>query len=390
MTVRAVVGSVAVMALVSSCSDDDNGGGTGGDGEPACVTDARPHSLPKPTEVGRAAYLTALKAFLESFEYRKLGWCEDKGTVRDTGPYIDGSGYLGTHPPVHMAYSPQAMDWLLGGREGEMPDGTLIIKEQFYGGKPAAAFQDLSPAELDELFADGQAGWTTMFKDATGAVDGWFWAETHHASDPDALDSSEYFTDNFGSPCIRCHASAETQSTFIDTENIAGFAGEPITYEIQDGWKTAEPPPPPPADFYKTTSEYKAFPLAFGQWDPDPTLNASWLAQFDSMAAVPEADVVAFPPATLDHVPHPAVEQYFVTADQCFGCHGGFRATGTRCSCKTRAVWVPTSRPLATGVSRPWASPDEIRSSTRNLKLRWRWLLPAERRTQRSPSSPKG
>src|SRR6202035_2273147 len=37
-------------------------------------------------------------AYLRTYEYRKLGWCEDK-YVRDTGPYVHGQ-YYGTHPAV--------------------------------------------------------------------------------------------------------------------------------------------------------------------------------------------------------------------------------------------------------------------------------------------------
>ena len=355
-----VVLTVLLSVVIAACSDDSaldasggagaNGGadGTGGFGSgatggggsgtgafPPCVMDAQPHGLPAPTEVGRTTYLFALAEFLEAFEYRALGWCEDKGKVRDTGPYVNGVGYEGTHPPVHMFYSPKAMDWLLAGRQGPMPTGALIVKEQFYGVEvngelrsmmPAIAYQELTRDELDLLFTKDQAGWTTMFKDPAGSHDGWFWAEHFASFTVDEPTSATTFSTNFGSPCDRCHASAETEHTFISTENIAGFPGEPETYTIEDGWETQPAAAPADSEYYKTSREFQAYPLAFGQWEPDTKLNSAWLTQYSSISEVSAADVVAFPSANLDHVPHPPFPQYFVSADQCLGCHGALQS----------------------------------------------------------------
>jgi hypothetical protein len=67
--------------------------------------------------------------YLSTLEYRKLGWCEDKW-VRDTGPYVRDISAI-VHPPVHIYYSPEVSQWLLGGRVGPIADGAIIIKEQF-------------------------------------------------------------------------------------------------------------------------------------------------------------------------------------------------------------------------------------------------------------------
>ena len=51
---------------------------------------------------------------------------------RLTGPYVGkiGSGEsFGTHPAVRIYYSPEVVDWLCNGREGEIPDGAMIVKE---------------------------------------------------------------------------------------------------------------------------------------------------------------------------------------------------------------------------------------------------------------------
>ncbi len=316
---------------------------------PACATEATSADLPLPSDVGREAYLSALTQFLTSFEYRDLGWCEDKGLVRDTGPYIAGVGYRGTHPPVHMAYSPQALTWLVEGRQaGAMPDGALIIKEQWYSaevhgemrsGMPAVAFESFSRNELDQMFQEGSssgsAGWTTMIKDSSGSIDGWFWAEIDAGSDPSDPDGFSLLSDDFGSPCIRCHASAQVESTFIDERNIAGFPGEPHTYTIEDGWQTQESSPADP-DAYQLTPQYERQPTAFVPWLPgatgssDPQQSSEWLEQYPSIGAIAAADVRGFPPASFDHVPHPPAEraQPFVTADQCLGCHGGLSGFG--------------------------------------------------------------
>ena len=56
--------------------------------------DAREHALPLPTTVPPAQFVDFEKrilAFLQSGEYKRLGWCRDKGStrlpLRDTGPF---------------------------------------------------------------------------------------------------------------------------------------------------------------------------------------------------------------------------------------------------------------------------------------------------------------
>ena len=56
--------------------------------------------------------------YLQTYGYRELGWCRDKG-VRDTGPYIAHQSY-GTHPAVQIYYS-RSDDVAAGGRKGVPP-----------------------------------------------------------------------------------------------------------------------------------------------------------------------------------------------------------------------------------------------------------------------------
>ena len=82
-----------------------------------------------PSRVSVPRFEEKLFAFLNAPRYVELGWLRDKG-VRDTGPYIDGK-YYGTHPAVRVYYSPGVIRWLDGGRAGTIPDGEMIIKEQY-------------------------------------------------------------------------------------------------------------------------------------------------------------------------------------------------------------------------------------------------------------------
>jgi len=79
-------------------------------------------------------------AYLNTLGYRDLDWCHDKW-VRDTGPLMDHVEAT-VHPPVHIYYSPEVSQWLLNGRQGEIPDGAVIIKEQF-GPGPAERYRGM-------------------------------------------------------------------------------------------------------------------------------------------------------------------------------------------------------------------------------------------------------
>src|SRR5437016_4970932 len=60
-------------------------------------------------------YEEEVLSYLNSLDYRRLGWCEDKG-VRDTGPFINNLAAI-VHPGVRIFYSPEVSNWLLNGRQ---------------------------------------------------------------------------------------------------------------------------------------------------------------------------------------------------------------------------------------------------------------------------------
>lgn len=50
-------------------------------------------------------YEERVLGYLNSLDYRRLGWCEDKG-LRDTGPFINKFDAM-VHPGVRIFYSPE-------------------------------------------------------------------------------------------------------------------------------------------------------------------------------------------------------------------------------------------------------------------------------------------
>jgi hypothetical protein len=198
-----------------------------------------------------------LFTWLEGGEYDKPGWRRDI-SVRDTGPFAN-QVYYGVHPAVRIWYSPKVMAWLESGREGEIEDGAVIVKEMFT--PPAAIYDELrtqpffaaNPDKLERLLAQLRTGWAVMIKDTRGeSVDGWFYAGmsksnfqstcnegvydgTWSFDDPDGTDYLHPYYSNFGvGTCVRCHASAERENTFISMRNIEGPA---LEFRHDDSWR---------------------------------------------------------------------------------------------------------------------------------------------------------
>jgi hypothetical protein len=166
-----------------------------------------------------------LTEFLQRGDYLRLGWSEDKG-LRDTGPFIKNFSF-GVHPTVKIYYSPEIMNWLVADRAGTIPDGAMIIKEQYTA--PAAQYQLRTP--------DPVTDWTIMIKDAKGSKDGWYWAEIWKDQTIDSH-NPPYSVPNagFGLYCLRCHTSAEKDFTFASLTNIKGFPGQPLSYFVDFSW----------------------------------------------------------------------------------------------------------------------------------------------------------
>ncbi len=281
---------------------------------------------PLPSQVSLAAYEERLFAFLNARGYRSLGWRQDKG-VRDTGPYIKGKSF-GTHPAVRVVYSPGVVRWLLNGRSGAIPDGEMIIKEQY----PAPAARHAGKSE-PELW-DALESWTVMVKDSAGSHDGWFWSNPAKGQCvvDNHRDPFPHPISGFGHYCLRCHAApaspgtatsaAANEFTFASLRNIAGFAGEPIRFDVDDSWKK---------DILKAThAENPSHSRCIRQEAPvraDRPASRLFLDYFSATGSSDLAGVPHLPPTTHDWVVgRREASPGFVTSNQCMGCHSGLMA----------------------------------------------------------------
>ncbi len=263
--------------------------------------------------------------YLNTLDYRKLGWCEDKG-VRDTGPFINNLAAV-VHPGVRIFYSHEVSDWLRNDRKGVIPDGAVIIKEQFPN-PPAERLAGIPPEKLG-----CPNDWTFMIKNSKGSRDGWFWGELFNPMDFKNPNKFQYPNTGYGIYCLRCHASAEKELTFASLTNIKGASGFPLQYRVDDSWR-AETKPLPAATC--TTNGPSGAQFKVGSAFPSHAQNVAIMEELAvekllTLTAPP--GIQRFPPEPLDNVIAPPgkasqvsnahVPPEFVTSSQCLTCHSG-------------------------------------------------------------------
>lgn len=253
--------------------------------------------LPNPSDIGAANFESKLYQFLEQGCYRN--WVSDN-RIRDTGPFIGGTSF-GTHDAVRIFYSPEVWEWLKqNNREGAIRDGGIIVKEMF----PSPAKEG---AQL--------TGWTVMVKDKKGAFDGWYWS--YHAPNYKPENPGITYPDSgYGLYCLRCHASAEKESTFITTKNVEGDA---ISFNILQ--RTMQPLPVTTTDQHAQVATMNPIPAGpFAA--PRAHTNPEFLKWFAAMPDLPLQNIKSFPGEALDEVAAAAGgPKGFVTSSQCLGCH---------------------------------------------------------------------
>ena len=299
----------AASHLVASDSARDRPGAEAAPAAPPCVN-AEEHSLPLPTSVPPSqfvAFEATILAFLQRGEYRELGWCGDKGTkrslLRDTGPFFRGVSY-GTHPTVRIYYSPRMMRWLTAGRIGPVPDGAMMVKEQYP--PPAARYAGLRADQLPRT-----TSWTIMIKDSNGSKDGWFWGEFFDGMPfDDDQPPFRYPAAGFGLACLRCHSTTEREQTFASLDNIQDFPGRPIEYRDDGSWRFVPITPP------QHGNRFPVVPLG-----PPRLVDGDFLRTFTAIAGVPFTSVQTMPSETYDNVVAPAHGGRFVSSTQCMSCH---------------------------------------------------------------------
>ena len=312
----------------------------------------KPAELPRPSDMSTNEFERHLFKFVNAREYTKLGWMVDKG-VRDTGPFINGK-YYGTHPAVRIFYSPEIMEWLVDGRTGEIPDGAVIIKEQY----PEPAIRHEGKSE-EELWA-ALKSWTIMVKDSKGSHDGWFWSNPGKGQK--VVNYYEYPFEEpysgFGLYCVRCHASTKSpgktnEYTFSALRNIKGFPGEPLLFRVDDSWRNGVEEEKPTSEgaveqIAKASAQEEDTPAqltssreAIRDSHPRcakedfptqciPELNETFLKFFPQVSQQQRTELLHFPPVTYDSVPRnpatketPESQQAFLTSNQCMSCHAG-------------------------------------------------------------------
>lgn len=326
-----------------------------------------PNAQPVPAKLKLPAFIPPgepvaveqqLLGYLNTLDYRNLGWCRDKW-VRDTGPLVEGTASI-VHPAVHIYYSPEVSNWLINGRKGEIPDGAVIIKEQF-SPVPAARYRDIPDKDLG-----CSNDWTIMIKNSKGSFDGWFWAEVWNGSKPSTSmnfnNPFQYPNAGYGLVCLRCHASAESQHTFAALSNIEGSPGWPLQFHVDDSWRSTDAPTPPPTCGFggktlidlvesqqaplekrlRLEHEEAIPPALFPQHEQNAAIqedisalptHAHTLALVKSLRAAGPG-VQTLPPEPLDTVlaapkgSEPANSPGFVTSSQCTGCHSALTGAG--------------------------------------------------------------
>lgn len=234
MVQKSVV-AVAVAALLAVCC-------TPASAQQGCpVPNVWPKALmPPPPEHGgqNAAFDIRLRAYMQTGCYRTAqGWKGDSA-IRGTGPYVQWN--YGTHfAAVRIWYSPEVVKWLDGGRQGDIPEGAVIIKEQYQTSGlngslkavPPACFEYMDPNVVtsEKFLSD----WSIMIRRPGASKDGWYWVEVYKDM---PLEKNQYPNGGYGQYCVRCHASAEKESTFSSLDNIEG--NNYLTFYIDQSWRT--------------------------------------------------------------------------------------------------------------------------------------------------------
>jgi Cytochrome P460 len=352
-----VAAAVSLLAAPQGARSDDGAGARVGD----CP-------IPLPSVLALKEFESRLYKFLDDHLYDQqpghLHWARDK-KVRDTGDYRDKVSY-GTHPAVKVYYSPTVIAWLKGGRQGALPDGAVMVKEQYP--PPAVRYDGLGDEELRERLTS----WTVMIKDSRGSKDGWFWADYAPQRDQAPVQSQQiphtsefpfiYPSTGFGQYCIRCHASAEREFTFAALKNVEGFPGDPLTFRVDDSWKT----PGGPSQLAREQERghglgRRAERSELRLMRPPIDSNAEFLRCFTQIARVHYNDVVPIVNESYDRVVcRPDGRARFVTSDQCMSCHGGLSGA-------FQSLFLP----------KPSPQPDdgEIRGLNISAHGEWRWSL---------------
>ncbi|MEM9172795.1 MAG: cytochrome P460 family protein, partial [Pseudomonadota bacterium] len=166
----------------------------------------------KDTQSVSAAHMMEITAFL--YLGLHTNWVHDVDArsmnIRPTGPFIGDVGY-NTHQRARIYYSNGIVDWLLNDRQGEIPDGSMLVKQMY-------------PTDPNNTSYGGDkvTGWAVMIRDSKSSADGWFWFLFFFPGTPSY--GSPVLLSQYGmSFCLSCHAGADNDMhTFSTINNING------------------------------------------------------------------------------------------------------------------------------------------------------------------------
>jgi mono/diheme cytochrome c family protein len=229
-------------------------------------------------------YQQSLYSWISCYAYKNIDGVKVDKEVRQTGPFIALKDY-GTHPAVRIWYSPEVVTWLENGRQNtkghatseQLPDGAFILKEMYLS--PANIYNEIAnvppfnndkKGEAYEAILEHLIGsWVIMIKDRNGpSADGWYWAQTEPNPNKDYQGAPNYnpsWLDNYTSTeldvyppkkgggrevpkphfiysgfstgtCIRCHASASSESTFSTLDNI-DVDKQGLQFRVDNSWR---------------------------------------------------------------------------------------------------------------------------------------------------------
>ncbi len=310
------------------------------------------------------AYDLALQALLRNRPYARpcgseseagpCGWAADPAW-RPTGPYagpIGAGRSIDTHGLVRVFYSPEVVDWLCRGREGALPAGAAVVAEVRPVDPDSGMRADPESGCLSTVEEElPPASWEVMIKSPGASRDGWYWGSfSRQGSDqlplrdasavsgrfyagPPRIPRVSWYPSGelksplsragrvydklpdvirpraqFGAPCLRCHAAAESESSFASLGNILGLFA---SFRHFPGAPGGQPEQGATSQYRSPFASVRRLPQSgfeelFGPLDVD--FGKVWDSRL--------------PAETYDHVAAPPGEPSgFLTSDQCKTCH---------------------------------------------------------------------
>ncbi|MEP7217284.1 MAG: hypothetical protein ABI876_00125 [Bacteroidota bacterium] len=277
----------------------------------SCRADGCGFPLPLPSTIGVECFEARLDSFLNRGCY--LNWMHDR-EIRATGPFINGLSY-GTHPAVKVYYSPEMWEWMINGRRGDIPDGAMVIKEQYP-----------TPARSSYTAKD-RFGYAIMVRDKNASWDGWYWSSgVGFGSTSPYKPPFNYPWAGFGQYCVNCHASAD--NTFSTYSALRNVTGDPMTYLTVIPSMIPKQPSSPDIHTRLTGLAHLSRPSDTALAEP----NRAFMALYNSIRQSDIPTPYGLPGESYDQVmqgPRPHGQKLFLTSDQCIGCHDGTQSNAT-------------------------------------------------------------